>query len=140
LHHDTIIQTLYGDLSPEELKAERTRIKTALLTGVKDGKWQKASVPSNYLLGDTAAGAKPKRPGRKPDPTKEPIPQPEPVAEVVDAKAPHQEYAPAPAKAKAAMPKLGRESAVAKASQKTARPKKTELELVALLRKADIQV
>jgi hypothetical protein len=72
LHHDTIIQTLYGDLSLEELKEERTRIKTALLTGVKDGKWQKAAVPSSYYLGDTAAGAKPKRPGRKPDPTKEP--------------------------------------------------------------------
>jgi hypothetical protein len=134
LHHDTIIQTLYGDLSLEELKAERTRIKTALLTGVKDGKWQKASVPSIYFLGDTAEGAKRKRPGRKPDPTKEP--QPEPVAEGVDAIA--------SAKARVAKPKLGREPAVAKAkvgrSQKTARPKKTELELVALLRKADIQV
>ncbi len=50
LHHDTIIQTLYGDLSPETLKEERVRIKTALLTGVKDGKWQKASVPSSYFL------------------------------------------------------------------------------------------
>jgi hypothetical protein len=64
LHHDTIIQTLYGDLSPAELKAERVRIKTALLTGVKDGKWQKAAVPSSYFLGAAAAVAKSKRAGR----------------------------------------------------------------------------
>jgi hypothetical protein len=123
LHHDTIIQTLYGDLSLEELKAERTRIKTALLTGVKDEKWQKASVPSSYFLGDTAAGAKPKRPGRKPDPTKDP--QPEPVAEV--AIAPAFDKAPA-AKAK---PKPARKPAVktqtpakAKAPAKARAPRK----------------
>jgi hypothetical protein len=135
LHHDTIIQMLYGDLSPEVLKEERVRIKTALLTGVKDRKWQKASVPSSYFLGDTVTGAKPKRPGRKPDPTKEP--KPEPVAEVEAASA--QTTA---AKASAAKPKPGRKPAIAKAktSQKVARSKKTELELVALLRKADIQV
>jgi hypothetical protein len=132
LHHNTIIQTLYGNLSPEVLKEERIRIKTALLTGVRDGKWQKASVPSSYFIKTTAAGAKPKRPGRKPEPTKEPKPQPEPVAEVT----------PASAKAKAARLKAGRKPAVGKAktSQKVARSKKTELELVALLRKADIQV
>jgi hypothetical protein len=132
LHQDTIIQTLYGDLSLEERKAERVRIKTALLTGVKDGKWQKAFEPSSYFIKAPATAAKPKRPGRKPEPSKEP--QPEPVGEV----------AIAPAKARAAKPKLGREPAVAKAkggrSQKTARSKKTELELVSLLRKADIKV
>lgn len=65
LHHDTIIQTLYGDLSPGDLKEERVRIKTALLTGVKDGKWQKAAVPSSYFLDASASGVKPKSPGRK---------------------------------------------------------------------------
>jgi hypothetical protein len=132
LHQDTIIQALYGDLSLEELKAERTRIKTALLTGVKDGKWQKAFEPSSYFIKAPATAAKPKRPGRKPEPSKEP--KPEPVAEV----------AIAPAKASAAKPKSERKPAIVKAkvgrSQKTARPKKTELELVALLPKADIQV
>ncbi|WP_404790442.1 hypothetical protein [Altericista sp. CCNU0014] len=130
LHYDTIIQTLYGDLSPEELKEEGIRIKSVLFAGVKDGKWQKASAPSSYFLGETA-GAEPKRPGRKP---KEPIPQSEPVAEVAKA--------PVSAKAKAAKLKPGRKPAIAKAkaSQKTARSKKTEPELVALLRKADIQV
>ena len=84
LHHDTIIKSLYGDLSPEELKEERVRIKTALLTGVKDGKWQKATAPSSYFIKATAgASAKPKRPGRKPEPSKEP--KPEPVAEAVEA-------------------------------------------------------
>jgi hypothetical protein len=134
LHQDTIIQTLYGDLSPEDLKKERVRMDTCLRNGVKNNKWKKAPVPASYVLEATAAGAKPKRPGRKPDPTKEPKPkpQPEPVANV----------APASAKASAAKAKAGRKPAVGKAktSQKVARSKKTELELVALLRKADIQV
>jgi hypothetical protein len=50
LHHDTIIQSLYGDLSPKELKEERVRIKTALLGGVKNKKWKKATVPSSYFI------------------------------------------------------------------------------------------
>lgn len=50
LHHDTIIQSLYGDLSPKELKEERVRIKTALLGGVKNNKWKKATVPSSYFI------------------------------------------------------------------------------------------
>jgi hypothetical protein len=82
----------------------------------------------------TAAGAKPKRPGRKPDPSKEP--KPEPVAEGVDAIA--------SAKSRAVKPKSERKPAIVKAkvgrSQKAARPKKTELELVELLRKADVLV
>jgi hypothetical protein len=130
LHQDTIIQMLYGDLSLEELKKERVRMDTCLRNGVKANKWKKAPVPASYVLEAPAASAKPKRPGRKPDPSKEP--KPEPVAEVASA----------PAKAKAAKLKSGRKPAVgkAKASQKVARSKKTELELVALLRKADIQV
>ncbi len=83
LHQDTIIQTLYGDLSTEELKEERVRIKTTLLIGAKDDRWQKASAPSSYFIKATAGGAKPKRPGRKPEQSKEP--KPEPVAEVVEA-------------------------------------------------------
>lgn len=50
LHHDTIIRGLYGELSPEDLKAERVRIKTAMLTGVKQKRWQKAPKPSSYII------------------------------------------------------------------------------------------
>jgi hypothetical protein len=112
LHQDTIIQTLYGDLSPEDLKKERVRMDTCLRNGVKNNKWEKAPVPASYVLEATAARAKPKRPGRKPDPTKEPKPkpQPEPVAKVEAAKA--QTTA---AKAKAAKPKPGRKPAVSRA-------------------------
>jgi Flp pilus assembly protein CpaB len=83
---------------------------------VKDGKWQEASVPSSYFLEATAAGAKPKRSGRKP---KEPISQPEPVAEAAITPASDA------AKAKAVRQKPGRKPAIAKAnaSQKTARSK-----------------
>jgi hypothetical protein len=81
LHQDTIIQTLYGDLSLQDLKDERVRIKTALLTGVKDGKWQKAFEPSSYFIKNPAASVKPKRPGRKPEPSKEPKPEPEASAQ-----------------------------------------------------------
>jgi len=82
MHQDTIIKSLYGDLSPEDIKAERVRIKTALLTGVKDEKWQKAAAPSSYSIKAPAASAKPKRPGRKPEPSKEP--KPEPVSWLTD--------------------------------------------------------
>jgi hypothetical protein len=232
LHHDTIIQALYGDLSSQDVKDERVRIKTALLTGVKDGKWQKAFEPSSYFIKTPAASAKPKRPGRKPEPTKEPKPEPvaeakpvtvkqrssldvlpafeglsklEAIAKVLEQNSGevlHQDtiiqtlygdlspedlkkervridtnlrngvkankwkkapipasyvldaIAPAPpAKATGAKPKSERKPAIAKAkpgrkpaidkanaSQKAERSKKTELELVAILRKADIQV
>ena len=126
LSQDTIIQMLYGNLSTEDIKAERVRIKTALLTGVKDGKWQKASIASSYFIEAPAASAKPKRPGRKPDPSKEP--KPEPVAEVEAAAKPKS----AGAKAKAKV----------KASQKAARSKRkrSEVELVKLLKKANIDI
>jgi hypothetical protein len=139
LHQNTIIQMLYGDLSLEDLKKERVRMDTCLRNGVKNSKWKKAPVAASYVLEAKAAGAKPRSPGRKPDPSKEP--QPQPVAEVVEAKATHQEYAPA-TEATAAKPKSGQKSAIAKAktSQKKVRPKHSELELVALLKKADIQV
>ena len=75
LHHDTIIQSLYGDLDLEELKAERVRIKTALLGGVKNEKWQKASVASSYFLPEASAGAKSKASGRKPKASKAPTPR-----------------------------------------------------------------
>lgn len=56
LHHDTLIKALYGDLSLQDLKDERVRIKTALLKGVKDGRWEKSSTPSSYFLkSETAA-------------------------------------------------------------------------------------
>jgi hypothetical protein len=60
LHHDTIIQMLYGDLSLADLKAERVRIKTALLTGVKDKRWEKSPLPSSYVLRSGTAASKPK--------------------------------------------------------------------------------
>lgn len=50
LHQDTIIQLLFGDLSPAALKTERLRMKTALLQGVKKGFWSKAPKPSSYIL------------------------------------------------------------------------------------------
>jgi hypothetical protein len=62
LHHDTIIQMLYGDLSLADLKDERVRIKTALLTGVKNKRWQKSSMPSSYLLKSGSPASKPKSP------------------------------------------------------------------------------
>jgi hypothetical protein len=83
LHHDTIIQSLYGDLDLEELKAERVRIKTALLGGVKNEKWQKASVASSYFLPEASAGAKSKASGRKPKASKAAASESEPVTEAV---------------------------------------------------------
>jgi hypothetical protein len=135
---DRISEELFGQLSAADRKAERKSLNTQLHKGKSLNLWQKGTVRGTFSIGVPIPSAKPKRPGRKPDPTKEP--QPEPVAEA--AKATHQEYAPAPAKARAAKRKSGREPAIAKAnaSKKPTRPKRSELELVALLRKADIQV
>jgi hypothetical protein len=60
LHHDTVIKALYGDLSLADLKDERVRIKTALLKGVKDKRWEKSSTPSSYFLKSETAASKSK--------------------------------------------------------------------------------
>lgn len=57
LHQDTIIQLLFGELSPAALKTERLRMKTALLQGVKKGFWSKAPKPSSYILKASKAKA-----------------------------------------------------------------------------------
>lgn len=109
---------------------------TCLRNGVKNNKWQKAPVPASYVLEATAAGAKPKqpkRPGRKPDPTKAPKPQPEPVAEVGEA------IAPVPA-TEATTVKLKPAITKAKASKKAVRHKQSETELLEILQRAGIPV
>ena len=53
LHQDAIIEMLYGQLSPEEFKAERPRTKTALQAGVKTKKWQKSRKPACFQLPKT---------------------------------------------------------------------------------------
>jgi hypothetical protein len=62
LHQDTIIKLLYGDLSFKDLKEERVRIKTALLTGVKNKRWEKSPIPSSYFLSAETVQSKPKTP------------------------------------------------------------------------------
>jgi hypothetical protein len=129
---DRISEGLFGQLSAAEHRAERKSLNTQLHKGKSLNLWQKGTVRGTFLIGVPTPSAKPKRPRRKPDTTKEPKPQPEPVTE----------FAIAPAKARAAKPKSGRKPAIAKAqiSQKKARPKQSEMELIALLRKVDIQV
>ena len=108
---------------------------TCLRNGVKNNNWQKAPVPASYVLESIAAGAKPKSPGRKPEPSKEPNLQPEHVSEAAITPAPAE----APAtKAKAVKSKPGRKLAVGKA--KASKSKRTEAELLEILQKADIQV
>lgn len=69
VHQDSIIKELYGELSPEALKVERLRIKTALLNGVKKKLWQKAPAPSTYILKSSAkAKATPVKPKTEPKP------------------------------------------------------------------------
>jgi hypothetical protein len=50
MHQDSIIQELYGALSPDALKVERLRMKAALFQGVQKKLWQKAPVKSSYIL------------------------------------------------------------------------------------------
>jgi hypothetical protein len=63
LHQDTIIQLLYGDLSPEVLKVESRRMRASLFQGLTKGLWQRApKQPSSYILGKTSKARKPKSP------------------------------------------------------------------------------
>ena len=114
---------LYGDLSLEDLKGERKRISTILLNGVRDKRWKKAAAPSSYFLSDTAASTKPKRPGRKPDPSKEPRPEPVAEAEALEPSTlepePETEAEEAIAQSSASAPA---------AKTKAARPKRSEAE------------
>jgi hypothetical protein len=51
LHQDSIIQLLYGDLSPEVLSEETRRLRASLFQGVRKGLWQKApKQPSSYIV------------------------------------------------------------------------------------------
>lgn len=51
LHQDSIIQLLYGDLSPETLSLERRRMRASLFQGVKKNLWQRAEkAPSSYIV------------------------------------------------------------------------------------------
>ena len=61
LHQDAIIEMLYGQLSPEEFKAERPRTKTALQAGVKTKKWQKSRKPACFQLPKTTKPAATKK-------------------------------------------------------------------------------
>jgi hypothetical protein len=50
LHQDSILQMLYGDLSPDVLKGETRKLRASLFQGVSKGLWQKApKQPSSYL-------------------------------------------------------------------------------------------
>ncbi len=50
---DTIIHRLYGDLSAQNFKDERVRMKSALYQGAKQKFWQKAPQPYSYFLKPT---------------------------------------------------------------------------------------
>jgi hypothetical protein len=71
VHQDTIIQLLYGDLSPEELNLESRRMRASLFRGVDTGLWQRApKQPSSYILksakeSTTAAKVSPRTQGSK---------------------------------------------------------------------------
>jgi hypothetical protein len=50
LHQDSIMQILYGDLSPEIIKKESRKLRSSLFQGVSQGLWQKApNQPSSYV-------------------------------------------------------------------------------------------
>ena len=51
LHQDSIIELLYGELSPEVLKAETKKLRASLFQGANKGLWERApKQPSSYLV------------------------------------------------------------------------------------------
>jgi hypothetical protein len=117
LHQDTIIQTLYGDLSLEDLKKERIRIDTSLRNGVKANKWKKAPVPASYVLEAIASTPAAKATAAKPKSGCKPA---------------------APAQAKAATTTKAKAPAKAKASRKKTAP--TQKELLDALREGGVEI
>jgi hypothetical protein len=48
---DSVILALFGNLSPEDRKAEKKKLKTLLYQGGKQKLWQKGRTPSSYIAG-----------------------------------------------------------------------------------------
>jgi hypothetical protein len=134
VHQDDIIKELYGDLSPEALKVERLRMKTAMYQGVNKKLWQKAPAPSTYILkvikakaSTTAAKATSSTKGRKPKtPPNQPAQTPASVKKAPAAKKP-----PTLKKATSASKRTATRTSKTAAS-KTPQAKKTQPEVVSI--------
>jgi hypothetical protein len=136
LHQDTLFQLLYGEVSPEVLSKESKRMRASLFQGVTKGLWEKASNrPSSYLV-KASNGRQPKASANaKAEGVSSSIVAGEP-------KPPSATQAKASTSAKIAQlepatPKKPRKAAPA---ETTAKPKRKQAEVVALLKKANIKV
>jgi hypothetical protein len=111
MHMNEIIEQLYGKLSGEDLKAEKVRMKDVMTRGVQRKLWNKAQgVPSSIVVGEQ----------KQPSTTRAKALTTGKVAQL-----------------KPATPKKPRKAASAKT---TAKPKRKQAEVVALLKKANIKV
>jgi hypothetical protein len=137
LHQDTIFQLLYGDISPEVLKNESQRIRASLFQGVRKGLWDKSTdQPLSYLakasgnrnLKPTPTAPASAKPGRKPSA----LPEEKAIIEG-DRITPTQSVT----QLQPAKPKQPRKVAPGKT---TAKPKRKQAEVIALLKKANIKV
>lgn len=59
LHQDTILQLLYGDISPEQLTEAGRRIRASLYQGVTKGLWEKAPKQRSSYWVKSSNGRKP---------------------------------------------------------------------------------
>lgn len=51
LHQDSIIQSLYGDLSADQMRLESRRMRASLFQGLKKNLWKRAEdQPSSYII------------------------------------------------------------------------------------------
>ena len=50
---ESLIEELFGRLSPSEQKSERKRLNMLLYKGAKKGLWQKGKAPSSYQINKT---------------------------------------------------------------------------------------
>jgi hypothetical protein len=136
LHQDAIFQLLYGEVGPEVLSNESKRMRASLFQGVTKGLWEKASNrPSSHLV-KASNGRQPKASANaKAEGVSSSIVAGEP-------KPPSATQAKASTSAKIAQlepatPKKPRKAAPA---ETTAKPKRKQAEVVALLKKANIKV
>jgi hypothetical protein len=137
LHQDTLFQLLYGDISPEVLKNESQRIRASLFQGVRKGLWDKSTDQrSSYLakmsgdrnLKPTPMAPASAKPGRKPNVSTK-------VKAIIEG-----DRIPPTQSVTQLQPTKTKQPRKAVPAKTTAKPKRKQAEVIALLKKANIKV
>jgi hypothetical protein len=138
LHQDTIIRSLYGELSADQLHLESRRMRASLFQGVKKNLWKRAvEQPSSYVV-EAGGESQPIPADTKRTSSAQSIQGKAPTKAVAK---PRLELLPKLTRLKPGRPpRVSALSKRAKGASKEDQPKPKQLEVVALLRKPSFAV